>query len=179
MSQNLADDAAVLVHPQKAFVLRHIPVPERYDEHWDDSQDIYASVATNNLSMWPDLEDYVGRLHAAVETLFGSVDFDMHRSRGYPSGELTFHNDMEEFLDDEVLRMVTCVHNATDEVRSLTFARPTWTNHTETFALTIPARAILAFGGSLITDYEHGIPADPSVVTYRSIVTRFCRYAEE
>jgi hypothetical protein len=183
MPQNLADDGAVLVHPAKAFVLRHIPVPERYEgDRWNDAKGMYtyASSSMGAYNTWPDalgdVAEYCQRVHASVETLFGAIDFDMHHARDYPECKLEFHRDVEEYLDGDVLRMVTCVHNATDDPRPLTFARPTWTKHTETFSLTIPPRAILAFGGSLITDYEHGIPSDPSVVNYRSIVTRFATY---
>lgn len=168
------------MHPQKAFVLRHIPLLERYDnDHWEGFRGTYASADAGGLDSMPDVAEYVARLHASVETLFGPMEFDLHHAREYPKGELPFHSDIDDPVDRDVLRMVTCIHNAADETRSLHFARPTWTNHVESFALVIPPGTILAFGGSLTTDYEHGIPADPSVVTYRSVVTRFCRYAQE
>jgi hypothetical protein len=180
MSQNLVDQGARLVHPNKAFVLRTPMPPSRYlGDSWSDHPNGYWSDTTTGSTEIPqtddpELNDYLLRLHVAAETLFGPVGFDMHCARGYPPEGLAFHCDAEGSDDGATLvRMVTCIHNVSDEDRPLHFARPTWTNHTESFTLVIPSMTILMFGNDLITEYEHGIPPGPDVANYRSVITRF------
>lgn len=175
-SENVARDGALLVHPSKAYLLRHLPAPACYpraDEDWDPAMQVagYLSMNTTAESPDPEVNDYILRLHASVETLFGTIDFDMHTVRNYPETGLEFHQD--DSTEADLIKMVTCIHNAAIESRSLTFRKPTWTGHTESFNLQIPPDEILVFGESLITDYEHGIPPGPEVGEYRSLVTRF------
>lgn len=179
MPQNLLDEGAVLAHPAKAFVLRHIPLPGRYSaRYWEDGKITYINATHRNpFHNNPELQDYVLRVQNSVDTLFGSMDFDLHTTRAYGPEGLSFHSDLEDVEDpDDLIRMATCIHNATDQDRPLHFKRPTWTNHTETFSLNVPAMKILAIGGELITEYEHGIPPGPDVCNYRSVITRFSRW---
>jgi hypothetical protein len=194
MPANLVDDGAVLVHPTKAFILRHIPVPEIFDEgHWEGtpgsplskvqyiSKARWQEIQAGESVIHPELYDYLLRVHSAVETLFGSMEFELHTQRTYSSKGLPFHNDYDEDLasdDRELVRMASCVHNAGDEDRYLYFQRPDWSRHVEEFKLLIPAGRILAFGGQLAVDYDHGIPASDEAGTYRSVITRFSRWRD-
>lgn len=178
MPENVVDDGAVLVHPSKAFILRHLPTPERYqsDEEWTHGRTYYSNTSSSKLEHGPDeVQEYVGRLQESVATLFGPMDFDLHLTRTYSEQGLGFHpdHDNDYGVPEGLIRMATCIHNATDEDRALHFRRPDWSGHTEEFSLPIPARRILVFGGQLITHYTHGIPPSAEATTYRSIVTRF------
>lgn len=169
---------AQLVHPAKAYLLRHLDPAEQHVRR--PGERTYLSRGTTLTSSDPEVSDYVLRLTLSVETLFGSMELDVHCTRQYkPDVGLEFHQDLDEpDLADDLIRMVTCIHNVAEEDRTLTFRKPLWTGHTESFDLPIPAGAILAFGESLITDYEHGIPPSPDVEHYRSVVTRFALWKE-
>ena len=164
-----------MVHPAKAFLLRHIPLPEVYSpENWPEDYRYYRFRGKPYDDIPdPEVVRYIDRLHASAETLFGPMEFQLHCNRSYTDG-LPFHSDMEGHEDDDVVAMATAVHNATDEPRALTFARPTWKDNIEKFDLIVPAGLILIFGSELATEYEHGIL--PGTRT-RSVVTRFMRCA--
>lgn len=180
---------AQMVHPRKAYVIRHIPIPEDYESlNWEDEfrlsnyyrtapMPVGDTVPTNVL---PSVRDYLLRLTIGMDFLFGPVDFDLHCVRTYPQGELPFHNDLDEDfgveddMDDLVVtRAVTCIHNVTAINRPLHFQRKLWTGHMEEFPILLPAMSLVAFGDELIFDYEHGIPKSEEVKEYRSVVTRF------
>ena len=191
MPANVLDAGAQLVHPAKAFILRHIPLPSVY-EPWPDLARLRGSYRSERdvspgepvpRSDDPELYDYLLRLHGAVETLFGPMDFDLHHPREYePSEGLPYHQDhvdARDLMDDRTLvRMATCIHNASDTDRVLSFRRPTWTKHTEAFGLPVPSGTILAFSSDLITEYEHGIPPSEDINPIRSVVTRFSLWEE-
>lgn len=191
--ENLVDDGAMLVHPAKAYILRHLSLPQTYADpaFWENRElkDHYISARTygeilSGRDLAPvDVVEYIGRLHASVETLYGDMEFDLHNQRTYSSNGLRFHKDHEDvtMMDEtaHLVRMATCIHNAGDRDRYLVFQRPDWSNHIEEFKILIPTGRILVIGGQLITDYDHGIPASADVETYRSVITRFSKWRYE